>query len=752
MPLPKPPLQVPAAFGHWFVQGGRLECRLPRRTVTVRAPGKLLRQVQTLCDGTLTWPAVVERLGQTWSAAHVADFLTHLAQNQVLVEASQQWAHWSELAQLPSATVVADQPEDIDRLHERAKRRLRPGEGIWHPDVAAGRTRLGSVLAQRESVRTFDDQPVSFEVLCSVLWAAHGVTRQVEGMPRIWRRTAASGGDMHSARWYVAVLRELPAQTAGRPAQAAGFYEAQFHRDGGASLKRIPGAAQDAWRCLNDPRVLRFASALLLPVYDVGHPGRKYGNRATLFATIEAGQCLQNAQLMAAELDAGSTLRGDTLAATVIDLLGLRQEAGPAFWMSMPAMVLGAKPSRQQKDLQRGENWLKLAPNSALAEGDAASLFAFGAKPAAPRGTVPYGSSGRASKPELAVTKAEAEAWERRGWAEPQDLVEARIGELSSALHPSELVAYSARQYASHGFRFHPFSPRRRYFWKEAVDVGSGEECFVLACCVHPLMGLPLSHRRRAYTGSSTSGVAAGVTQQEALFRACLELLERDAFVCAWVSGRAPAAIDPASLPWTATRRIADLQSAGVRVVVQDLSTRWACVISVFLQDERLPFTTITAGAHLVAEQALMRALEEAEGRLAHARAFAPPPPNSPSLIQRIERYYRQARHLRRSDFYVEGAAAIRFRQVAREVPASWEQLQSRIRADGARLLCADLTPPQSAIEQGRRPLHVARALIPGLVPIWFSPATQPEGMPRFAAAARTAGGRPRGFYAHPFT
>jgi len=335
MPSSKPPLQVPAAFGHWFVQGDRLECRLPRQTVTVQAPGRLLRQILDLCDGTLPWPGVVERLGKTWSEPHVSGFLTHLAANQVLVEASQQWAHWSEMAQLPSATVIADKPEDIDRLHERAKQRLRVGEGIWHPDVAAGRSRLGSVLAQRESARTFDDKPVSVEVLCSVLWAAHGVTRPVEGVPRVWRRTVASGGDMHSARWFAIVLRELPAETSSCEPLAAGFYEVQFHREGGVSLKRVGGAADEAWRCLNDPRVLRFASALVLPVYEIGHPGRKYGNRATLFATIEAGQCLQNAQLMAVELGAASTLRGDTLAGMVRGSLGLRHGAGSAHWMPM---------------------------------------------------------------------------------------------------------------------------------------------------------------------------------------------------------------------------------------------------------------------------------------------------------------------------------------------------------------------------------------------------------------------------------
>jgi len=415
-------------------------------------------------------------------------------------------------------------------------------------------------------------------------------------------------------------------------------------------------------------------------------------------------------------------------------------------------MVLGARPSPAQHDQQRTENWIRLAPNSAPSGGDAAKLFAFGARPARSRERVPFGASGRAGSPQLAVTKAEAEAWERLGWAEPWGLVEARMSELPAAIHPHELVAYSARQYALADFPLQPFKPRQRYLWKEAVDTTTGGSCFALTCCVHPLAALPTPHGHRAYTAGSTSGVAAGRTDEEALFGACLELIERDAFVRAWVGGGASPAVDPASLPRAAARRVADLRSEGLRVVVQDLTTPWACVISVFIQDPKMPITTITSAAHLNPEQALMRALEEAEGRLAHARAFPPPPVNTPNPIQQIERYYRQPRNLHRSDFFVEGARAVRFSDVGLGMPVSWAQLRSRIHADGARLLCIDMTPPDAAIEQGRQPLRVVRALVPGLVPIWFVRGLQPEGMPRFAVAARSQGRRPRGFYVHPFT
>lgn len=745
----KEALQVPAAFGQWLVRGDKLVCRQPGQTVTVRAPGPLLHEVMTACDGSLPWAGVVTRLGKRWATPEVEAFLGQLAAQRVLVEASELWAHWSDLVHSPCA--MAAGPEVIAQLHKRADSRLLPGKGRWLPAVAKRSNRLAALLAGRESTRTFEDLPLSAETLCSILWAAHGVTRPFDGEPGNWHRTVASGGDMHSARWFVAVLRELPAASAGEEPVPAGVYEARFHREGGASMRAIDAPVSRAWQCLGDPRVLRFASALVLAVYDVAHPARKYGNRATLFATMEAGQCMQNAQLMASELAAAGTLRGDTIAAAALAMLGLRQH-DQGHWMVMPGLVLGARPTLKQRTQQQLDRWLHFGPSQPGQAAGESLAFAFTARPALPRERLPFATSGRAEAPELAVAKAEAEAWERLGWAEPSGLVESRIGELPAALLPQELVAYSTRQYANPQFPFRAFSTRSRHLWKQALDVASGNIGFALADCLYPGSALPPPYSSRLYTGTSTSGMAAGFTVDEALERATLELIERDAFVCAWLAGRAPSAIDIGTLPRTAARRITALQASGLRIVVQDLSTRWAPVISIFAQDDRLPLTATTAAAHLCVEQALSKALDEVEGRVANARRFAAPRAGTGNPLREIERYYRQARSFRRSDFFAAGPATMPFGEVGQEACHTWSQLKARMHADGARLHCVDMTPSRAALEQGRRPIQVVRALIPGLVPIWFGRGTQPEGMARFISSTRTAGERPRGFYTHPFT
>ena len=120
--------------------------------------------------------------------------------------------------------------------------------------------------------------------------------------------------------------------------------------------------------------------------------------------------------------------------------------------------------------------------------------------------------------------------------------------------------------------------------------------------------------------------------------------------------------------------------------------------------------------------------------------------------MRRVEGFYRDPRTYRRSDFFRAARASRPFAEVGCESAPDWARMRARMRSDGLRLLCADVTPPGAAIDQGRRPLKVVRALVPGLVPIWFQRGLQPAGMRRFHEARTTQGGRPRGHFLHPFT
>ena len=120
--------------------------------------------------------------------------------------------------------------------------------------------------------------------------------------------------------------------------------------------------------------------------------------------------------------------------------------------------------------------------------------------------------------------------------------------------------------------------------------------------------------------------------------------------------------------------------------------------------------------------------------------------------MRAVEAYYRRPGTWRRSDFFRPAQSTRRFGEVATDSARNWQQMRTRLAADGFDLLAADLTPAGAAIDQGRRQLSVVRALVPGLIPIWFQQGLQPEGLARFSDAGGERGGRPAGHFLHPFT
>jgi thiazole/oxazole-forming peptide maturase SagD family component len=747
-------LKTPVTFGHWVVEGGKLTCKLQRKTLIIRAPKKLLIDVLNCCDGTRSWEQVVASLSERWEGKTLSAFLAELVNAGALVDASLVLAHWADLAQLPAVTQSSATSEEISTLHLVAEKRLLTGQGSFIKVVGSQKYPLAKLLESRQSTRTFADESITTESLHAVLWAAHGVTRQNISESPAFHRTIASGGSMHSARWFVVVMRQLISDSPAGVSTSPGIYEAKFHQLGGVSLSRIAGKSQHAWHCLLDPRVLTFASALILPICDFSTASRKYGNRAVLYALMEIGQALQNAQLMAVQIGATSMLRGDTIGHQVLDLLGLNALAGSAqFLFSVPSMAVGAKASAKQLQQQRVENLFKISPGLSTT----ADAFTFSSRPVAYLSSPLFAGNGKSDNPTLAMVKAESEAWERAAWASPLVANDKKfeigsIAQINLPIDPRTLVAYSENQYSAVEFPLVKFSTNRKYLWTKAINTNTGNRHGVMVDCVYAYSALPERFQKGAYANTSTSGLAAGTTFDDALCRAALELIERDAFVCAWLDKQSPSVITMGSLPGSAIKRIKELNSRGFRIVVSNISTDWASVVSFFAQSSRLPLTTITAAAHFSAEQALEKALDELELQVAYADHSAPPK-NDLYPMRKIERYYRSKKTFRRSDFYVATDHSVPFKSVGRTSCQNWLDLQTSISKDGFALLAVDITPDNAAIVQGRVKLNVVRAFIPGLLPIWFEAGQQPRGMARFleytSASARRHAGQA---FIHPFT
>lgn len=629
----------PVAYGHWQVQRRGLVCRLPEKTVTVRAPSGLLRAVQGLCDGQLAWKEVAAELAVRWSAGPVEAFLAELRMQGLLVDAD--------------------------------------GE-----------------------VATFADQAIDAQALSACLR---------EAQERLGRR----------AEWWVAVLRELDGAF-GRGV-SRGIYRASVGVDGQAVLDRRECHLDKAWHLLEDPRILTFASAVIAPI-DVD----------TSELSEQGDWSVSTAVACAVRGD----LRVDTCRSP--------------FAQTQHCVVLGAAASRRDLAHARAARSVPLRaasfPTAMLSQG-----FAFIAGPV-PSGHGDIFTTGRAADALVATRKAEAEAWERRGWAHLGPVVNGPMGEVPGAINPQRVVAYSDEQHLRADFPFARFKEDAPYLWRTGCDVATAAPVALPAECIHALSALPRKFQLAACTGTSTSGMAAGTDVESALCRATLELIERDAFLRCWLRGRSLPVLARESLPSAALRQVQELEALDLRVEILQVPTDLACVFAVFIQGRKRALTAVTAAAEFHPEGALIRALNEAQGRAAHAAAFPARPAAAGDLIRGpadISRYYQSPRTYREADFLVGPEPGRRF-GAPLDAASTWLELQSRLAQTGHRIYAFDLTPPGAAIDQGRAPLHVIRAVVPGLLPIWFGTGLEPAGLPAFQS--RLGGRSLSELPVHPFT
>ncbi|MBU2410205.1 MAG: YcaO-like family protein, partial [Gammaproteobacteria bacterium] len=635
------PLRFPVPAGPWIHEGSGMLCRLPLVNLRVTAPGAFLRAVERHCDGQTPWSSVRDRLQTRWPAPEVDACLSTLARQGVLVEASQLLAVQARVGWVPQAHAAnLGTADELHAFGETARRPLRrPSRArLLRPDAAA----LGRLLTRRASSTTFADRALRQGSLVNVLCSLYGV---VEAEPVPDRHAIPSGGTLRGLGWFLALLRP----TEGH---AAGLYEVEHHLDskgGGLWLNKLPGDAAQAWSSLLEPTVLDFAHAVIYPVARLGLIGATHGNRALTLALIDAGHALQNAALAALQEDAATIVRNDIVELQVLSMFGLdappappdvRRAGGPrrhdnspmrpdACLHPLPALVLGTRPSdaqRQAAQASRARVAVRVLPAHASRLSLATSVAVAGPITIGRHGDFTIWATGRSAEPRMACVKAQAEAWERIGWATPAALHHARLDELPDAVDPRTLVAYAPGQYARPHFPYAAWSPRRRYPWARATRLSDGAQSWVMAHCVFALRALTARDARRPYTNASTSGVAAYTDPATARSRALIELIERDAFARAWLQRSPPARVDSRIAGEAVRVRLNRLQSAGYRVTVHWLESAWLPTVAVFAQRASTCFTSLTTAAGFGFEEALDSALGEAETRIQQAHDHAPHP------------------------------------------------------------------------------------------------------------------------------
>ena len=221
---------------------------------------------------------------------------------------------------------------------------------------------------------------------------------------------------------------------------------------------------------------------------------------------------------------------------------------------------------------------------------------------------------GKGATREEAVRGAIGEAIERYAaslW-HPTSLTYASFSELGvRAFDPRWLVLYDDEQYARSDFPFAPFVAEQPIAWTQGLWLDTGEP--VLAPALATYMNFPAAADEQ-FGQTTSNGLAAGVSFEDAALRALYELIERDAFMLSWLSERPGIRLivdDDDGLTGRALREVQRL-GASTELYLLDVGTGYPTVACLGLGDGvRWPGVTIGLGTHARLDVALRKAVFE---------------------------------------------------------------------------------------------------------------------------------------------
>lgn len=724
----------PMPAGPALLDGERWTVRLAQGDASIAAPRALLDRVAAACDGTRPLSQIVEETRPASLRAKVSGLIDELLAHGVLVDASLFTVAAQRFAWIPNPFGSA---ADKAVWREVPLRFTLTDADRLAPQDQSGSTPLDTLLAQRRSVRTYDDATeVDEAALRSYLWLLAGVVQAADAQrggsgPR---RTIPSGGAVHALRPLL-VLRKPVGRW--QPGVYAVSYPAPRH------VQLEPLHDDTTWlpRAVLHPWYLTYATGMVFLVADPRLGAIKYRGRALQYLFIEAGAALQNAALAAPSLGLSMSVYGGYVETTAGS--GLRLGAHD---IVIASALFGSTPTPRQEQ-QAAQAW-----HLDLAWVDAPS----------PTYSTPYHVArcqlevagqpqietwGRDRDPWLAFTKASVESVERMGFRTPRNVALGRLADWDAVLDPRDVIRYADVQYRSKDFPLKPFDPQAPAGWVEGSALGSGRRTRVLAELVHTSGSLKdqVPGAFVGYTEANSSGCAAHLDEARAIDAALFELIERDAYLRSWLAQQPGVELTPRSLPADLRQRLQALQALGCRVSMQRLPSPWAPVCVVYAQHEALHFTVVGAGARSTLVEAARAALDELE-TLAYVNFNEPngPRPKPRDVKTPIDHtlLYASAAYFRRADAMLQASSAVTLAKASRGADFDGP-VAPRLLEAGREVIVVDIAAPGSSIDQGRTPVSVVRALVPGLLPMSFGYHREPLGsVERFD---------PRGRFPHPF-
>jgi ribosomal protein S12 methylthiotransferase accessory factor len=330
---------------------------------------------------------------------------------------------------------------------------------------------------------------------------------------------------------------------------------------------------------------------------------------------------------------------------------------------------------------------------------------------------------GKGLSPADAVLSAVGEAIERYAPSlpDPSKTIEALATDLDGPhLDPRRFALYSPEQYAHPEFPFAPYEPSLTHPWVRGSSLRTGELIWVHAAFVH--LSLELRRHQLIVQGSS-NGLAASTSLDDAARRATLELIERDALMCAWLTG-APGLrviidhrLDPQLREIvTGVERL----GAVVEVYLLETSAIGTTALCLSMGDGReWPGVTLALGADLNPLAAIRSAILELGQTGPHLRRLMrnktwPVPADESAVFDMLDHaaYYFPVQRRHHFDHLRHGGHSVSMADLAAtETTPDLAACRAAVAAAGVEVILVDVTSPD--VRTG--PFRVARAVSPDL-------------------------------------
>jgi ribosomal protein S12 methylthiotransferase accessory factor len=297
-----------------------------------------------------------------------------------------------------------------------------------------------------------------------------------------------------------------------------------------------------------------------------------------------------------------------------------------------------------------------------------------------------------------------------------------------SVISPVDLVLFSDAQYASADFLYKPWDPASPTLWMPAIDLSTRERCWAPATLVY--LNFSGEQPHDFFCPPTSSGLAAGPTTTHAVRRALLELVEREAFLVAWLHQLPLAEIDSHDLSG-ADRGIWEIFArGGTDIRFFSLPTdlpAWPVMALALSADKSMPAAVVGLGCDTALDRAVRGALleicqmfEPLRRKYEKGTADALDAYRDVRTLEQHAAYFFRRDHLNEFEFLWRDGRRLRIAEAddfSAESPArECDRLVDALATSGCRAAYAELTTP----DLDEYPIRVVRAMVTDMQPIHF--------------------------------